>query len=407
MPKRFITVDTLRAGGRLRDAALDAVPVAVPAPALGWIVHGPAGWQPIGAQLELALADGPPRTASLDIGAGVDIPWPFDPLENGAEADLRVRVRGADGETSGWSAPERLVATFRTDAAGTPRWDAPFIAGADDDRPVRLRVEFDVPPGMRRATLRLSALGAVRAELDGRGIGADVLAPGWTSYRHRVLFDSHDLPAALTPGRHALGLELAGAWFTESYGFGDRHARVYGDAPAASAELELIGADGVLTTVPTGPLWRASADGPLRASGIYAGEERDARREQPGWSSPGFDDRDWQPVRVAATPPTPTPRSSPPVRRLGERSVERVLTTPGGATVLDFGQNLVGRVRVTARGPAGDVVRLRHAEVLENGELALRPLRRAAATDTLVLAGAGAETWEPEFTFHGFGYVGF
>jgi alpha-L-rhamnosidase len=72
---------------------------------------------------------------------------------------------------------------------------------------------------------------------------------------------------------------------------------------------------------------------------------------------------------------------------------------------VDFGQNLVGRVRLRVEGPAGTVVTLRHAEVLEDGELGTRPLRQAAATDRYVLRGGGPEEWEPAFTFHGFRYV--
>ena len=61
----------------------------------------------------------------------------------------------------------------------------------------------------------------------------------------------------------------------------------------------------------------------------------------------------------------------------------------------------------TARvaGPAGTVITLRHAEVLEHGELGTRPLRAAAATDRYILRGGAPETWEPEFTFHGFRYA--
>jgi alpha-L-rhamnosidase len=86
-----------------------------------------------------------------------------------------------------------------------------------------------------------------------------------------------------------------------------------------------------------------------------------------------------------------------------------VVRSPSGATILDFGQNLVGWVRITVRGPAGTTVTLRHAEVLEHGELGTRPLRAAEATDTYTLAGGGTETgtetWEPWSTFHGFRYV--
>ena len=86
-------------------------------------------------------------------------------------------------------------------------------------------------------------------------------------------------------------------------------------------------------------------------------------------------------------------------------AVQEVITTPSGRTVLDFGQNLVGRLRLTVDGPAGTVITLRHAEVLEHDELGTRPLRLAKATDTLTLAGDGPITWEPEFTFHGFRYA--
>ena len=96
---------------------------------------------------------------------------------------------------------------------------------------------------------------------------------------------------------------------------------------------------------------------------------------------------------------------SPPVRRVEERAVDAVMVTPSGRTVLDFGQNLVGWVKFTVKGTAGATVTLRHAEVLENGELGVRPLRNAKATDRYILRGQDSETWEPTFTFHGFRYV--
>ncbi len=60
---------------------------------------------------------------------------------------------------------------------------------------------------------------------------------------------------------------------------------------------------------------------------------------------------------------------------------------------------------IKVQGPAGHTVTLRHAEVLEHGELGTRPLRFAEATDRYTLRGDGTETWEPRFTFHGFRYV--
>ncbi|WP_244632136.1 family 78 glycoside hydrolase catalytic domain [Microbacterium sp. Se63.02b] len=83
-------------------------------------------------------------------------------------------------------------------------------------------------------------------------------------------------------------------------------------------------------------------------------------------------------------------------------TVSRIDTT---THLLDFGQNLVGRLRVRVLGAAGHTIELRHAEVLEDGELGIRPLRLAAAHDTITLDGGPARIWEPKFTFHGFRYA--
>lgn len=58
----------------------------------------------------------------------------------------------------------------------------------------------------------------------------------------------------------------------------------------------------------------------------------------------------------------------------------------------------------TVSGEPGQRIRLRHAEVLINGELATEPLREAAATDVLTLSG-GVDTFEPTLSFHGFRYA--
>jgi alpha-L-rhamnosidase len=93
------------------------------------------------------------------------------------------------------------------------------------------------------------------------------------------------------------------------------------------------------------------------------------------------------------------------VRRTEVVAPVAITTSPSGRTLVDFGQNLVGRLRLAVQGAAGHTITLRHAEVLEHGELGIRPLRGAAATDRYTLRGDGVETWEPRFTFHGFRYA--
>ena len=233
-----------------------------------------------------------------------------------------------------------------------------------------------------------------------------MLAPGWTSYRHRLRYLTWDVTDLLTEGPNALGIALADGWFRGPLGFTGGRA-FYGDRTGAFAQLEVDHPDGSRTVVTTDGSWRSTTDGPITRSGLYSGETVDLRRELPGWSSPGFDDAGWTPVEVAeldtATLVAPT---GPPVRRTEVVPAVEVSTSPSGAVLVDFGQNLVGRVRLALPdAPAGTTITLRHAEVLEHGELGTRPLRGAQATDLVVLDGAGPRSWEPRFTVHGFRYA--
>src|SRR5690606_4251216 len=78
-----------------------------------------------------------------------------------------------------------------------------------------------------------------------------------------------------------------------------------------------------------------------------------------------------------------------------------------GVYVLDAGQNMAGWLELTVKGgKKGDEINMRFAETCyESGLVNQENLRTGAATDTYILKGAGTETWEPRFTYHGFRYV--
>jgi len=95
----------------------------------------------------------------------------------------------------------------------------------------------------------------------------------------------------------------------------------------------------------------------------------------------------------------------PPVRVV-ETSQPTPQRSPDGHLLVDTGQNLTGYLRVRARGSAGAIVTVRHAEVLDDdGRLYTKALRSARASDTYVLAGDEPVVLEPPFTFHGFRYA--
>ena len=278
---------------------------------------------------------------------------------------------------------------------------------AEGPRPAALlRGEFTARAPVRSARLLVTALGVYELELNGAPVGDHVLAPGWTSYRHRHRYQSFDVTSVVREGRNAWGAHLADGWYRGLLGFNGGTRDIYGERTGLLAELLIAYTDGTAETVTTGADWRWSP-GPVLATGLYEGEEYDARREQAGFSEAGFDDSAWQPVDLLDFDTAVLfPADSPPVRRTEHVAPVAVTTSPTGRTVLDFGQNLVGRLRIRPRGAAGDTVTLRHAEVLQDGDLCTRPLRHATATDRYVLRGGPAdEEWEPRFTFHGFRYA--
>ena len=388
--------------------------VAGPRPRLSWVTDTRSmDWQQTGAELRLSRG-GTTESAVLAGAESVLVEWPFGDIAAGEQVAVGVRVTGNDGGTTDWSAPLVLAGGFVDGPWEAEAIGLPFPAGEGQrpGQPGQLRYEFTVGEGLATATLFATAHGVYQAEINGTEVDDQILKPGWTAYADRLNHETTDVTALLAPGANAIGVWLAGGWFTEKYGFHGFAKPFYGEQPAAKVELHLVYADGTRQTVASGPGWRANTFGPLVSSGIYAGEAFDAQRAEVGWSKPGFDDAHWVPAAVDSEGnwAEATPAIAPPVRRIEELPVRDVLTTPSGATVLDFGQNLVGRLRIRVSGEAGRTITLRHAEVLEDGELSLRPLRQAAATDTYTLAGtgigdAGVEEWEPRFTFHGFRYA--
>src|SRR5947209_6342043 len=97
--------------------------------------------------------------------------------------------------------------------------------------------------------------------------------------------------------------------------------------------------------------------------------------------------------------------TSPPVRPIETLAPVTIGPSPSGATIVDFGQNIAGRLRVQLPADPGRTITFRHAEVLDKGEPSVVHLREAKATDEVV-CGATAIEWEPpRFTLHGFRYA--
>lgn len=267
-----------------------------------------------------------------------------------------------------------------------------------------LRKAFELRGRVTRATAYVAARGLFRLSIDGKRVGNDDLAPGWTDFNKRIQYLAYDVTPMLGNGEHALGLVLGDGWYAGNIGNIGRGN--YGQQPMGLAQVEIEYADGHRETVATDETWKI-ATGPILMNDLQTGEMYDARLAMTNWDRPGFDDSHWQTPQVRERDEVPlVAKYGPTVQKLDELSAQKITEPTPGTYVVDLGQNMVGWARLRARGKAGEKIRLRFAEMLNpDGTVYTANLRSAKATDTYMLSGKGEEVYEPTFTFHGFRYV--
>lgn len=339
-------------------------------------------------------------------------PWPGRALASRERASVRVR---AFGGTSGQAAPTEWSTWEVVEAGLLERsdWSASFVASRVEEardaphRPVLFRKRFGCGGPVASARLYVTSLGVYEARINGRRVGDLEMAPGWTSYRHRLQYQVFDVTELVREGENVVGVEVAEGWYAGRLRWGEGVRNFYGDRLGVLAQLEMRMVDGTERVVVSDESW-VSHQSALVRSEIYDGEVYDVREEPGAWTSPGFAEGEgWQQVSILDFPDAALILPDvPPVRVTQTVEPCHIFKSNSGKTLVDFGQNLVGKVLIRSlQKSSGHVLRLRHAEVLEHGELCTRPLRTAKAEDTVVFSQHPLQDWTPRFTFHGFRYV--
>lgn len=384
-----------------------------PRPRLSWLVNDPRRGA-VQRAYQIQVADSPSgfgrgSAGTWDSGKVVSeksaqVEYAGAPIESRRRCHWRVRTWDPAGRASPWSAP----AWWETALLRAADWEGEFIGLADDRAPAPgplLRKTFHVSREVRRARAYVTALGFYELRLNGARVGDEIFSPGWTDYRRRIMYQTHDVTGLIRRGTNAVGALLGAGWYgsflmgAPRFHFGDKPVRFL-------LQLELSFADGSAGRIVTDGSWKATP-GPIVLSELYAGERYDARLEPRGWDTPRYADHGWRPVARYGRPRVEmNAQADPPIRITGELTPVSVTRRGRNRYVFDMGQNMVGVCRLRVRGPRGTTVRLRHAEVLNpDGGIYVANLRSAEATDTYTLAGGGSGTFVPRFTYHGFRYV--
>jgi alpha-L-rhamnosidase len=248
-----------------------------------------------------------------------------------------------------------------------------------------------------RKRVYATALGVYEVRINGKRIGDHVLAPGWQSYNHRLHYQTSEIEdGVLQEGDNQVEVIVGEGWYAGRLTWAEQKRNIWGSEIGAQVQIEVEGK--VVGATNTDWEW---SYGPLLSSELYDGETYDIgiKLEKSSWRS---------------TKTIPLPSSTkliapeaPPIRETEVLKPVELITTPSHKKIIDFGQNLVGWVKIRnlpAKSKPIDCIILRFAEVLDKGELGVRPLRSAKATDKIYLGEKGLKEWQPIFTTHGFRY---
>ena len=342
------------------------------------------------------------------------VPYGGGPLKSRTEYTWHVRTESDSGIAA------EAEATFETALLCENDWTAGWVKapgrvsarkkGYGCQPPATMfRKSFRVEKSIRRARLYVTCRGVYCLTVNGKKADDRAFAPEYTSYPKVLCYQTYDLTDLLTEGENVLGMYVGDGWYFSPAAAMDR--RNLKESHAVLFQLEITASDGSVQTVASDSGVKTS-DGPVLFSELFSGEKYDARKEIPGWDRPGFDDAGWKPVKTASYGYAGL-RAQPeePVRPVMELAAEKVYISPKGEHIIDFGQNIAGRVRFRGNLPEGVCVTLEHFEVTDregnyfNNILSAGGVGEGVEQKVEFVSAGRSQVFEAMFSYQGFRYV--
>jgi hypothetical protein len=306
-----------------------------------------------------------------------------------------------------WIGYEEMPDSLRT-VPGVSNVDTKKKLGPEKLKPRTIiplfRKIFTSSKQVASATIYISGLGHYELSLNGEKVGNSFLAPGWTHYDKRVLYNGYDVTTSVKKGENAIGVIVGNGFFNINRERYIKLAIAYG-YPKMICKLLIRYSDGSSSEIVSNASWRTTTS-PVTFSSIYGGEDYDGNLEKNGWNKIGYNDEAWK-KSVVVSPPGGSMEAEMdfPVTVKEMLSVKRVIKPKDSVYVYDFAQNLSGIIELQVEGKKGQVVKLTPAELLHPNQLANQNATGKPYFFSYTLKGNGIETWRPRFTYTGFRYV--
>ena len=246
-------------------------------------------------------------------------------------------------------------------------WKARWITGDYQvDKKKRYPVDcfkksFSLPEKkIVKARAYMTACGIYEGSINGSKIGDFVLAPGITDYRKRVQYQTVDITDMLHHGSNELFFMLADGWYRGSVGaWGMKN--YYGSETKLLAQIEVVFEDNTVDIITTDDSFQWTNEGAIRFADNKDGEIYDARREN-------FANAHWGKAKVTAHNVVPVASNNFPLTEHEVLANPKLIVTPSGKKVLDFGQNIAGIVYFKVNAKDGQKIFMRFGELMRDGE---------------------------------------
>lgn len=264
------------------------------------------------------------------------------------------------------------------------------------------RTVFSLSKKPISAQLEITSLGIFKAYINGKEVGEEFFAPGWTDYGKRIFLRKYDvLPLLAT--NNAIAVCVGDGWYAGYISIVGR--KVYGDYPLCLyAKLSVVYEDGSVEEIISNENWKAGL-GAIRENDFLFGEIFDSRLPHLDISTVSFDDSKWDNVRIQKDKTHLLDYQDYEPVVVKKKLKAQLVSQNGNVSIYNFNQNFAGFIRIKGYGNSGDTITVRHGEMLnKDGSLFTDNLRLAKATDVFVCNGKEFD-YNPTMTYHGFQYV--
>lgn len=243
--------------------------------------------------------------------------------------------------------------------------------------------------------LYITCHGVYHVRINGHDVESFEMAPGTSRYWELLPYQTYDVRRYLQTGENEIVVSLADGWWRGVVTY-DGVANTFGCRLSLLAQLEAGGK----VVVRTAETWEASQEGPLRFADNMSGEIYDARRENiTGWHAVRPEDFGYENLQGRILPPP----------LVHETFTPKLLVTPQGDKVLDFGQNIAGVMSFETDAREGDCFTFVHGETLDgDGNFTIehfQSMNFRCAQQITYYAKEGKNRFRPHHTFMGFRYV--